>query len=183
MTQTLSAIMIRPLKRADITIIHRMLIETYDSNPTYASHSDLQMNIVPGEKLTPENEQFLLDHCSNHIGHRSYAGFAATDRERIIGFVLIKRHTPKGAPSYGELSDLVLRPKQKSEGIGQMLIARALAQFKAWNVGQVFLETGLRNKSAHRFFIGQGWQAVSHTLRITTQLPKLTPANEAIPNP
>lgn len=183
MDQTLSAITIRPLRRSDLPTVHKILVDTYHSNHAYASHSDLQMGVVPGKKLTKENEEYLKDHVACHVGRRDYAGFAATDRERIIGVVLIRRHRPKGAASYGELSDLLLRPKQKSEGIGQMLIARALAQFKAWNVPQVFLETGLRNKSAHRFFIGQGWQPVSHTLRISTQLPNLHAAPDAIPSP
>lgn len=183
MDTTLSAVTIRPLKRADLPTIMRLLVATYHSNPVYPSHSDLQMGIKPGKRISEDSEECLKEHVYKHVGNRNHIGFVAADKDRILGFVLIKRHRPRGCPTFGELSDLILKPRQKSEGLGQMLIARAMAQFRAWEVDQVFLETALGNKSAHRFFIAQGFQAVSHTMVIQTAIPKMAANNEAIPSP
>ena len=179
MDPALDAITIRPLSKKDQPTIQKMMLDTYRNNPAYASHSEQQMGFE--NPLTEANVDYLKEHCENHTKKRSYSGLVAVDEdERILGVVLMKKHSPKGAPAWGELSDIILAPKQRSDGLGQMLLSRAIAVFRKWGVDQVFLETGVDNKKAHRFFIGQGWKVVSHVLKITTALPQL-PTTDPIP--
>jgi GNAT superfamily N-acetyltransferase len=180
MEPSLDAITIRPLSKKDQPTIQKMMLDTYRNNPTYASHSEQQMGFE--NPLTEANVDYLREHCENHTKKRAYSGLVAVDEdERILGVVLMKKHSPKGAPAWGELSDIILAPKQRSDGLGQMLLSRAIAVYRKWGVDQVFLETGVDNKKAHRFFIGQGWKVVSHVLKITTSLPQL-PTTDAIPS-
>lgn len=179
MDPALDAITIRPLSKRDQPTIQKMMLDTYRNNPAYASHSEQQMGFE--NPLTEANVDYLKEHCENHTKKRAYSGLVAVDEdERILGVVLMKKHSPKGAPAWGELSDIILAPKQRSDGLGQMLLSRAIAVFRKWGVDQVFLETGVDNKKAHRFFIGQGWKVVSHVLKITTALPQL-PTTDPIP--
>ena len=180
MDPALDAITIRPLSKKDQPTIQKMMLDTYRNNPAYASHSEQQMGFE--NPLTESNVDYLREHCENHTKKRAYSGLVAVDDDgRILGVVLMKKHSPKGAPSWGELSDIILAPKQRSDGLGQMLLSRAIAVFRKWGVDQVFLETGVDNKKAHRFFIGQGWKVVSHVLKITTTLPQL-PTTDPIPS-
>lgn len=181
MEPSLDAITIRSLKKKDQPIIQEMMLDTYRKNPAYPSHSDVQVGIIPGQPLTEDNVTYLREHCECHSKKRAYSGLVATSSDgKILGFVLMKKHSPGGAKPWGELSDIVLAPKQRSDGCGQLLLSRAVASFRKWGVEQVFLETGIDNKKAHRFFIGQGWKPVSHVMKIATALPQL-PTTDPIP--
>jgi ribosomal protein S18 acetylase RimI-like enzyme len=181
MEPALDTITIRPLSKKDQSIVQEMMLDTYRNNPAYASHSELQSGFQVGQPLTDGNIAYIREHCECHTKKRTYSGLVAVDEtQRILGVVLMQKHSPKGTSPWGELSDIILAPKQRSDGLGQMLLSRAIAVFRKWGVDQVFLETGVDNKKAHRFFIGQGWKVVSHTMRITTALPQL-PTTDPIP--
>ena len=183
MEPSLDAITIRPLSKKDQPIVQEMMLDTYRNNPAYASHSEQQAGFQSGQPLTEDNIAYIREHCECHTKKRAYSGLVAVDENgRILGVVLMKKHSPKGAAPWGELSDIILAPKQRSDGLGQMLLSRAIAVFRKWGVEQVFLETGVDNKKAHRFFIGQGWKVVSHVMKITTALPQL-PTTDPIPTP
>lgn len=175
----LDSVTIRTLKVKDLPVIKEMMVDMFKKNSAYPSHSDFQMGVTPGQDLTESNLDYLNEHCENHVKKRNYSGIVAEVDGKVLGFVFMKKHTPKNAPAWGELSDIVLGQSKRSDGLGQMLISRAMTVFRKWNITDVYLETGVHNKKAHRFFIGQGWKVVSHVLKISTALPPL-PTDEVV---
>jgi N-acetylglutamate synthase-like GNAT family acetyltransferase len=168
---------IRGIRKTDIPDMLATLEKTYLENPHYLSHSCRQMGIKSGEPLSDVARAHLLNHISKHINARNRTGFLLTSGTNMLGFVLIERHVSRDAEPYGELSDLVVLPldtkkKKQAFSIGQMLLIRAMGQFRSWNIDQVYLESGLHNDAAHRFFKKQGWSEISktfvHSLRIDT---------------
>ena len=165
----LNNITIRLLRKTDAPEVLALLEKTYLHNPNYISHSCRQMGIVPNQPLSDAARKHLQTHVLKHIGGRNQLGFIALTGTRILGYVLIQKHQHRDCEPYGELSDLVVVPRKHSAGVGQMLIARAMAQFRDWKLDHTYLESGITNKAAHRFFAGQGWQTVSQVLMCPTR--------------
>jgi ribosomal protein S18 acetylase RimI-like enzyme len=61
------------------------------------------------------------------------------------------------------LQDIGIDPAWRSEGLGRRLVAFVEAQAAARGCEWLFLESGIRNRRAHRFFEDAGFEAVSHT--------------------
>ncbi len=182
MDELLDSITIRTMSKKDIPAVYDMMLETFVKNPAYPSHSDFQSGVVVNQPLSDSNKEYLLTHCKNHVSKRNYIGIVAVDKkDKIAGVILLQKHKSVGSTPWGEVSDVILAPKQRSDGLGQVLLARATAMFRKWGCDSAYLETGVNNKKAHRFFIGQGWQVVSHVLKLNTKLPQLPTTEIEVP--
>ncbi|MNR90979.1 putative acetyltransferase [compost metagenome] len=65
------------------------------------------------------------------------------------------------AVPYASLDDLIVHPDYRGAGVGRQLIAWLEQAMLARGISRLFLESGIGNHDAHRFFHDQGFQDVS----------------------
>ena len=76
-------------------------------------------------------------------------------RNRILGVAVLrydKRHR------YGVIEDIVVDVRTRGTGVGSQLMAAAFRTMKEAGMENVILESGCRNKDAHRFFKRHGFK-------------------------
>ncbi|VVT17793.1 GNAT family N-acetyltransferase [Erythrobacter sp. EC-HK427] len=72
--------------------------------------------------------------------------------------------------SFAVIEDMAVDPQARSGGIGRQLLERAMERIAARGIDWVFLESGLHNEDAHRFFEKNGFAKLSSVFgrRLTT---------------
>ena len=80
------------------------------------------------------------------------------------GFVIYGINRDGAAP-YGMIYDVGLLPRHRSRGTGSLLVQTALDALREKGVADCYLESGVDNHSAHRFFEKFGFGQVSCIFR------------------
>ena len=80
------------------------------------------------------------------------------------GFVIYGINRDGAAP-YGMIYDVGLLPRHRSRGTGSLLVRTALDALREKGVADCYLESGVDNPSAHRFFEKFGFGQVSCIFR------------------
>lgn len=104
------------------------------------------------------------------LAHQHKAGLIAFEADQAVG--LCQWHVVHSllADPYLHLDALVVAANHQGRGIGQLLMSSAYA----WAMQHGFKEVRLRSrperKSAHRFYLAQGFEEnLTHTFRLTLQ--------------
>ena len=128
--------------------------------PEYISHGEIQTG------LSDDGKTWVPD-----LAERYAADFADPgDRDMVVGrddqgqvraFLIVAwEETPRRR--FAVIEDMAVDPSLRSQGIGARLLALAEERIRARGVDWVFLESGLGNESAHRFFERAGFHMTSH---------------------
>lgn len=135
-------------------------------DPAYISHGEL----MDGRALTlsrwnPDLKKILV----NELNQVQYIDGESLDKLTLavakkdgamVAVALVELETGAGG-GYAILSDLIVDSKWRDSGIGNTLLSWLEAQLQARQVTRVFLESGLENTRAHRFFHQQGYATCS----------------------
>jgi ribosomal protein S18 acetylase RimI-like enzyme len=130
------------------------------SAPEYISHGEIQTG------LSDDGKSWVPD-----LAERYAADFADPgDRDMVVGrdpegrvraFLIVAwEETPRR--KFAVIEDMAVDPSLRSQGIGAKLLALADERIRARGIEWVFLESGLGNEHAHRFFERAGFQMTSH---------------------
>jgi GNAT superfamily N-acetyltransferase len=112
-------------------------------------------SLAAGERL-PQWERILRDAEWPQAGT-----FVAEDGGKITGFASIcpARGEDAGPARAGELAAIYLVPELWGMGVGQQLMAHALAALRAAGYNEALLWVLDTNSRARRFYEAAGWQA------------------------
>ena len=139
------------------------IIETHKA---YISHGELQMGVaLDSNELAPDYQEAWLKYLDRQVANPDNTLLLYLDGEEITGFILFGI-TEDGAAPYGQVFDLSVDPAYRGKHIGQELLQRATTSFREWGVKDCYLESGVNNHSAHRFFEHHGFQQVSDIFRL-----------------
>ncbi|MCP4384692.1 MAG: GNAT family N-acetyltransferase [Hyphomicrobiales bacterium] len=86
------------------------------------------------------------------------ATFAATDGDRILGFIgaTVRPGLHADAPT-GQIISLVVSETARGQGIGRRLVAEAETWMRAAGAYRVVVTSQNRRTEAHRFYVGLGY--------------------------
>ncbi|MES2025709.1 MAG: GNAT family N-acetyltransferase [Pseudomonadota bacterium] len=132
----------------------------------YISHSELQGPRAEtptrwrGDLAATLREEFQATLAQDPSSADNLIAVANIDGV-IAGMALISIGSPDASTPYASLDDLIVHPDYRGAGLGHQLIVWVEQQMLARGIKRLFLESGVENHAAHRFFKTHGFQAVS----------------------
>lgn len=86
--------------------------------------------------------------------------YVALEAAALIGLSIVTFSLQAPSP-YATLQDLVVAEDRRGSGVGKLLADRAADDARARGCVRLFLESGLQNHAAHRFFEREGFRRTS----------------------
>ncbi len=83
------------------------------------------------------------------------------DGQHQVTAMLIIAYEATKRRKFAIIEDMAVDPALRSHGVGAQMMERAEARIRERGVEWVFLESGIRNKDAHRFFEKSGFTKMS----------------------
>lgn len=134
-------------------------------SPKYISHGEIQV----GRALSPTRWRKDLNSVMRKEFEKVIAaglpsgGVAVTYADgRLIALALVGFY--RGVSPYYILEDLVVDPSKRGLGIAASLLAWIEAHARRRGIKYGFLESGVRNTRAHKFFEKHGYAVVSQVM-------------------
>ncbi|MFQ8827503.1 MAG: N-acetyltransferase family protein [Alistipes sp.] len=157
--------MIRPYTPQDRQKLCDLFAELIENHKEYISHGELQMGIATNRgELAPDFRDAWLRYLDRQIADPETRIMLAERDGALAGFVIygINRN---GVAPYGVIYDVGLLPRHRSRGTGSLLVRTALDALREKGIADCYLESGVDNHSAHRFFEKFGFGQVSCIFR------------------
>ena len=154
-----AALTIRPAAPADLPAILEVFTACFMAE--YVSHSEIWEGRADAAGApSPSAPALLAAELPRMI--RDFPGGVqvAESAGRLIGFAAAKIDN-LGAADFGVINDLCVSPEARRRGVGAALLNAVFDALRSRSVGAVFLETNLRNTTAHRLFHEAGFQPIS----------------------
>jgi GNAT superfamily N-acetyltransferase len=118
----------------------------------------LEPTLPAGEAIADAYLTFLFDQCARWSGQI----VVAEDEVGIAGFVCVLTKVlpeePNDPPQeYAYISDLVVLPRHRGQGVGGNLLARAEAVVRETGVGSLHVGVLAKNRAAHELYRSRGF--------------------------
>lgn len=130
------------------------------AQPSYISHGEIQCGLT-----TPDGRHWMHDLTQRFASDFAEPGaremLIARDGAGAIVGIGILHPMLDGPVRYGVIEDLAVEPAKRGAGIGGRLVELLVERAKQRQCGWLFLESGLGNEEAHRFFLRHGFRAQS----------------------
>jgi ribosomal protein S18 acetylase RimI-like enzyme len=133
---------------------------------SYISHGEIQEGrAVDVQTWSPELPQLLRGEFEACLEFRSMEDGAckaavATRNGEISAVLILKLHRLRDV-RFAVLSDLVVKKDCRGLGIGARVFSWLQGEVNKEGIRWIFLESGLQNQNAHRFFQSQGFEPCS----------------------
>ncbi len=128
----------------------------------------LEAELPPGSSMADSYLKFLFEQCAMSFGRV----FVAESEGRVIGFVGILTRvfpeSPEDPPdAYAYITDLVVLPKYRCQGIGQALLARAEEAARESGTSRLQIGVLVKNRPARELYRSYGFRDFELRLRKT----------------
>lgn len=131
------------------------------SDSRYISHGEIQTGLSDDGKQWVETLPALLAADFETLGDDRDLLTASLPDGTILG-VLILAWEESSRRRFAVLEDMAVEPRARSAGVGLRMLAEAEKRVTDRGVEWLFLESGLENHGAHRFFERNGFSVLSH---------------------
>lgn len=128
--------------------------------PSYISHGEIQTGLSPDGSHWAADLVDLLAADFAEPGDRDM--LVGRDASNSIRALLILAWEASKRRAFAVIEDMVVDPASRGQGIGSTMLAMAHARVTERGVEWVFLESGLGNSGAHRFFEREGFEKTGH---------------------
>ena len=129
------------------------------ADPAYISHGEIQTGLSPdGASWAPGLGGLYAEDFADP-GDRDL--LVARDPEGRVRALLIVAWEETPRRKFAVIEDMAVDPAIRSSGVGAKLIELAEARIRERGVEWIFLESGLHNEGAHRFFERHGFRPQS----------------------
>lgn len=139
---------------AEIVELGAFFAKSVVTLPAYISHGEIQCELSrDGSRWSAEAEKLIasfFDHLSQGGPSERVAG--AWDRRRRPLAVAIVEIEERTTFKYAVLADILVEASVRGKGIGERLIHFIEQELRAEGANWLFLESGIKNKAAHKFF-------------------------------
>lgn len=128
--------------------------------PEYISHGEIQTGLSEDGKSWVEDlgDRYAIDFAE--LSDRDL--LVARDADGEIVAILIVAFEQSQRRSFAVIEDMAVAPELRGSGVGKTLLEMAQTRIAVRDIDWVFLESGLNNEPAHRFFANAGFEMVSH---------------------
>ncbi|NML05270.1 GNAT family N-acetyltransferase [Sphingomonas sp. G-3-2-10] len=131
------------------------------TDPRYISHGEIQTGLSPDGERWVDNLDALYAEDFAELGDERDLVIARDGGGVLVGMAVVAwEETPRRR--FAVLEDMAVEPARRSLGIGETLLKAVEARVAERGVDWLFLESGLQNHGAHRFFERNGFHTVSH---------------------
>lgn len=159
--------MIRKATEKDIESLTGIFWTNIRNEPAYISHGEIQMGIADDVgKPAPEGRAKWAKYIAGKIGDPEAGVFICEEEGAIAGFTVVGIESDADRP-FGVFYDIVIVPEFRKHGLGKALIEAGFRWFEEKGITDFYLESGIGNHNAHRFFERYGFKAVSQIFRKT----------------
>jgi len=146
-----------PADRADAAAF---AAEVVALSPEYISHGEIQTGLSEdGENWSQDLPQLYASDFAEPGDRDMVVGRDSTGAVRAF---LIIAWEESERRKFAVIEDMAVDPALRGKGVGGELLAMAQQRIKGRGVEWVFLESGLGNEDAHRFFERAGFHMTSH---------------------
>lgn len=146
-------------RAAELPAVAAFFAHTIAQDPSYVSHGEVQTGLsLDGTTWVDDLDARMAEDLANLDDHRSVA--VARDDGKLVGAAIIHWDVSDRV-SFMTIEDLAIDTACRAQGVGAALVAFVEAAGVARGMHWVFLESGLHNEGAHRFFERHGFQAMS----------------------
>jgi GNAT superfamily N-acetyltransferase len=137
-------------EKAELPAVAQFLARTIGRDPRYISHGEIQTGLSPdGVSWAANLDRLIAEDLENPGEDRSIV--VAQNGSRLVGAAIILWVATERVP-YLVLEDLVVDPDLRLAGVGAGLVAFIEEAGRARGMAWAFLESGMGNEGAHRFF-------------------------------
>lgn len=127
----------------------------------YISHGEIQTGLSPDGKSWDPDLTRLYEEDFADLGDERDLLVARDQAGNVVGIAIIAwEETPRRR--FAVLEDMAVDPALRSRGLGRTLIDAVQKRVEDRGIEWLFLESGLGNEGAHRFFEREGFHTVSH---------------------
>lgn len=131
-------------------------------DPAYISHGEIQCGLSPdGERWADDLRAMIEADLIDRGPDRRVA--VARDEDGAIRAAAVLSTVSTARLRYAVIEDMAVDPGCRSQGVGARLVAFLERELAAQGARWSFLESGLGNDGAHRFFERLGYAPVSTT--------------------
>ncbi|MBN8839257.1 MAG: GNAT family N-acetyltransferase [Sphingomonadales bacterium] len=131
------------------------------SDTRYISHGEVQTGLSPDGKRWADDLAALYRNDFTELGDERDLLVARDGVGDIVGIAVLAWEESKRR-RFAVLEDVAVDIDRRSLGIGEGLLTEIEARVTARGVEWLFLESGVQNNRAHRFFERHGFSTVSH---------------------
>ena len=164
-----------PAHPSDAAALARLFIGHISAHPEYISHGEIQMGVGIGElkdgtfvtRPAPDAREKWTKYILGHIGNESLSRVwkLLDEAGEIMGFCVAEIQEDGDEP-FGIICDVLVREDFRGHGAGDALIRTAIDWLRSREVSGIYLESGLNNHAAHRFFEKRGFIHVSEIYKL-----------------
>lgn len=131
------------------------------SDIRYISHGEIQTGLsVDAAHWAPDLARLYAEDFAD-LGDGRDLLVARDGDGRLLGIAVVAwEETPRRR--FAVLEDMAVDPDQRSHGLGAGMLEQVEMKVRARGISWLFLESGLNNHGAHRFFERHGFDMISH---------------------
>lgn len=146
-----------PEDASDVAVFAASVIGAQSS---YISHGEIQTGLSDDGVSWIANlaERYAADFADR--GDRDVL-VARSAGGAVCGMLIVAFEHGKHR-SFAVIEDMAVDPPERSSGVGKQLLERAMTRIEEQGIEWVFLESGLQNEDAHRFFEKNGFRKLSN---------------------
>lgn len=141
-------------------------------HPSYMSHGDMMEGRAPNPGRwaddLPELHAAELAALQFEDGRFDRPGVRialAEDTDGLVGYAmvaLLEHDAGRAEPvRFARVDDVVVDPERRSRGVGALIVTWVEERLRESGVPRAFLESGIGNTGAHRFFERLGYSVIS----------------------
>lgn len=125
----------------------------------YISHGELQTGLAEDPATWAPDLADLYAQDFAKLGDERDL-LIARESADIVGIAIVAWET-SARRRFAVLEDMAVDPERRSAGVGQAMLREIERVVAARGIDWIFLESGLRNTRAHRFFEREGFDKLS----------------------
>lgn len=167
---------IQKAARKDSSAMADLFLGHLKAHPEYISHGEIQMGVGEGfveegvfkTRLAPKARQKWLKYIREHQGNPEFGCVwkAVDENGSLAGFAVADIEEDGDAP-FGMVCDVLVKEEYRGQGAGALLLETAVSWLREMGVKDIYLESGLNNHSAHRFFEKRGFIHISEIYKLS----------------
>lgn len=150
---TVAGVMIRPATRADVSALGKLGAEMVRAHYAF----DSKRFIAP----SPRTEEGYGSFLGSQLAQKDAIVLVAELQGGVVGYVYAEvagfDYMSLRGPA-GILTDIVVDPAHRGQGIGRLLLNASIAALEARGVPRVVLSTAEQNETAQKLFASAGFR-------------------------
>ena len=157
---------------SDAPILADLFIGHITAHPEYISHGEVQMGVGSFDSTmvaspSADARAKWMKYITVHIQDTASAQVWKVEAEdgTIAGFCVADIEEDGDAP-FGMVCDVLVKEDYRGHGAGEALLNTAIAWLRSRGVKDIYLESGLNNHAAHRFFEKRGFTHISEIYKL-----------------